>query len=268
MNNIGGNITNTIEQPQVKILWTGGFDSSFRMIQLSKHSVSIQPYYLSDNRRSEQKELNAIDAITYDIHNHPDTKCTILPLIKHNVTDIEPDIEISEAYHRLYKMTPLGSQYDWLARFAKTNIGLEICLEKSEAGRAHPFITKNGGFKKINDGHIHYAILDEEKSDPDLFKIFGNFRLPLPLFELTKLEELEEYKKLGFEHSINKTWFCFQPINNEPCGICNPCKDVVKKGLPFRLTPAGMNRHNTESKFGGYLWFKYYKKIRLRMIGY
>ena len=93
----------------INILWTGGLDSSYRMIQLSKYLVSIQPFYLCDNRQSEQHELNAIAAITVDIEKHPGTKCTILPLIKSKVSDIPPDSEISEAYERLHKLTLIGS---------------------------------------------------------------------------------------------------------------------------------------------------------------
>lgn len=78
----------------VKVLWTGGYDLSFRMCQLSKLEVAIQSYYLSDNRHSELNELKAIEQINSDINNHPETKCTILPLFKYNVTDIEPDEEI------------------------------------------------------------------------------------------------------------------------------------------------------------------------------
>lgn len=255
-------------QPEVKILWTGGFDSSFRIIDLSKYDVTIQPYYLSDKRLSEQNELKAIADITDLIQKHPGTKCTILPLIIEHVTDIEPDTEITEAYRSLNRLTSLGSQYDWLARFALKHQGIELCLEKSEIGRAHPYLMKKGVIKKIFEGNISYAILDKEKSDSDLFKIYGNIHFPLPLFEMTKLEELEEYKKMGYEEAINKTWFCHRPLNNEPCGICNPCKDVVKKGLPFRLPEAGLKRYKTEMKFEGYLWFRYYKKIRRRIIGY
>lgn len=87
----------------INILWTGGFDSSFRMVQLSKKNVTIQPYYLCDNRVSEQNELSAITEITEDIKKHPETKCTILPLIKYKVEDIAPDNEITESYLRLRK---------------------------------------------------------------------------------------------------------------------------------------------------------------------
>ena len=48
----------------VEIFWTGGFDSTFRIVQLSRCNVTIQPYYISDNRKSEKNELKAIEQIT------------------------------------------------------------------------------------------------------------------------------------------------------------------------------------------------------------
>jgi len=31
------------------------------------------------------------------------------------------------------------------------------------------------------------------------------------------------------------TWFCHNPKNNKPCGKCNPCTGVIKKGLSYRI---------------------------------
>lgn len=227
----------------IKILWTGGYDSSFRMAQLSKHDVIIQPYYLCDNRASERNELAAISSITEDIEKHPETKCTILPLIKVNVKEVEPDREITEAYLRLKEQTSIGSQYDWLPRFAKQVNGLELCLEKAETSKARNCILKFGKIKTITEGKVTYCIIDNKNSSSDLIKVFGAFHFPLPLFEMTKLDMREEYVKLGFGESIDKTWFCFTPIDNEPCGLCNPCISSIKEGMDFRFSTAGLRRY-------------------------
>lgn len=257
-----------LRKTHVNILWTGGFDSSYRMLQLSKLDVTIQPYYLCDNRRSEQLELNAISAITDDIRLHPDTKCKIHPLITLKVENIEPNVEITDAFYRLQKLTAIGSQYDWLSRFARSCEGLELGLECSESGRAYKCILKNGKIKKIIDGNIAYCIVDEARSDPDMFKVFGNFRYPLPLFELTKTEILEEYRKLGFSATIDKTWFCHTPVRNKACGVCNPCKSAISEGLTFRFTAKALGRYKIETKYGDRKWFKKMKDIRLKFMGY
>ena len=53
----------------VYVLWTGGWDSTFRILQLQKkkseEKIIIQPIYVSDDsRKSEIKEIEAIKKIT------------------------------------------------------------------------------------------------------------------------------------------------------------------------------------------------------------
>jgi len=259
--------------PLVKILWTGGFDSTYRMIQLSKNEVTIQPFYLSDKiRRSEHYELNAIQSIAYDIKKHPETKCKVLPLIKFSVSDLKEDGDIVEAYQRLRKISWIGPQYIWLSEFAKTNQGLELCLEKDDCDRvdnkygATYCILHNGNLKQVKEGDIDYWILDDDKSSKDLIKVFGAFHFPV--INITKLRMVEEYKRLGFTEAMKKTWFCHTPVKNKPCGVCNPCKQVIEEGLSFRIPPAGMKRHEAEMKFGHQKWFEYWKKIRFKVEGY
>lgn len=252
----------------VNVLWTGGMDSSFRMIQLSKFPLLIQPVYIMDNRRSEKRELSAITEITRAIEDHPETCCTILPLLKFDVTKIPPDKEITDAFQRLHKVFPIGSQYDWLARFAKLYPGIEISFEKCEINQTYICMHTKGSYQKVTEGYISYAMLEKTNSDPDLYTVFGNFHFPLPLFEITKIEEFNRYKTLGFEHIINKTWFCHKPINDEPCGVCKPCQSVVQEGLTFRLPTSAIKRYETEIKYRQFWWFFFYKKIRRYINGY
>lgn len=228
----------------VNVLWTGGYDSSFRMVQLSKIGVVIQPYYLSDNRRSEKNELNAIAQITADIKKNPQTKCTILPLIVSNTSDVKPDAEITEAYYKLREIEPIGSQYDWLARFSKEHSleGLELSVEKADSSTAGNILNKTDTKIDLrNDGNVTYYKIDEDKSHPDIVKVFGQFHYPL--LNMTKIDMLAEYKRLGFEDTVTKTWFCFNPINNKPCGLCNPCKSTLSEGMEFRFPKSSLIRN-------------------------
>lgn len=234
------------EREVVNILWTGGYDSSFRMVQLSKKDVIVQPYYLSDNRKSEANEFHAMAEITSDIRNHPETKCEILPLISRQVKDIKEDKEITEAYNRLRKISPIGSQFEWLARFAKENelTGLELGIERAETGSAYIrnlFKEFDIELKPIDSNGIHYYVIDNKSKNSDISKIFGHYHFPL--WDMSKVEMLPEFKNLGFEDSVTKTWFCHKPINNKPCGICNPCSTTISSGMGFRLTKLGLFRN-------------------------
>lgn len=48
------------DKPVIEIFWTVWYDSTFRIVQLSRCEVYIQPYYISDERISEPNELKAI----------------------------------------------------------------------------------------------------------------------------------------------------------------------------------------------------------------
>lgn len=228
----------------VNVLWTGGYDSSFRMVQLSKIGVVIQPYYLSDNRRSEKNELNAIAQITADIKKNPQTKCTILPLIVSNTSDVKPNAEITKSFRKLRKVGRIGTQYDWLARFSEEHSlqGLELGIEKAASCQVVTIFNKfNAKLELVNDGDVAYYQIDGDQSHPDIVKVFGQFHYPL--LNMTKIDMLAEYKRLGFEDTVTKTWFCFNPINNKPCGLCNPCRSALSEGMEFRFPKSSLIRN-------------------------
>lgn len=257
--------TKTKKRTKVNILWTGGFDSTFRIVQLSMMEVDIQPYYIFEKRSSERQELNAIALIIKEIENDPKTKCTLLPLKKFSISELDADESVYNAYKRLFAKYTLGSQYEWLSRFSRLVPGIELCVEKSELGRVYNCLQQNGRFIKISEGTVSYYIVDKENSSPDLVKIFGNYHFPHPLFETTKLQMVDIYKQWGFEQVMSQTWFCHTPINNKPCGLCTPCMAAMLEGLSYRLPPKGIKRYNYKQKYGDTLWFRIYMKFRLKL---
>jgi len=232
--------------PIVRIFWSGGFDSSFRMVQLSKQNVTIQPYYIcNDLGRRKPRELHAIASITEDIENNPETNCTILPLIKKRVEDIPHDKQILEAYTRLAKNFGLARQYYWFASFCEAeNIsGVELGIEKSELSTLIRCINACGKVTAINEGSISYYTVDSAESPRDLSLVLGSFRFPIPLFDTTKKQLVELYEEYGYGHVMDKTWFCCRPINGEPCGTCITCRNAIKAGLQCRFSDEALERY-------------------------
>lgn len=112
----------------IEILWTGGFDSTYRICELSKLKIKIMPYYLSDNRISEEYELNSIRKITKMLMNSPDTQCEFLPMEIYKSSDYANNPIIKSAYQRVYKNIFFGSQYNWLACFSQLHKGIELSI--------------------------------------------------------------------------------------------------------------------------------------------
>jgi len=202
--------------------------------------VSIQPYYLKDNRKSEHLERNAIETISKEIQKHPRTKCNILDLVTMNVSDIQEDKEITGAYNNILKTDLFGSQYDWLARFAKHVENLELTIHQDD--KAFIVIKKHGNVTEKNDDISgRYYVLNKEKSPKDLITVFGNYHFPV--LDTSKLEMKKWAESKGLISIMNKTWFCYRPKNNKPCGACNPCRYTIEEGLLYRFSLRALLNH-------------------------
>lgn len=224
----------------VNVLWTGGLDSSYRIIELSRLAVNIQPYYIWDHTRgSIKQELRAIKRISKDVRENKYTKANLFPVKIVKDTDIEENASITQAWERMNQKYKLGSQYDYLARFARQNgLKLEVGLECSERSKAFNTIKSESILKLMNvnfGGKYTAYYIDIQSSSMDAMMLFENMLFPATLWHMSKLEEVEGYKKLGFGDSITKTWFCHRPVFGLPCGHCNPCKDCLNEGLAFRV---------------------------------
>ena len=159
-----------------------------------------------------------------------------------DVTQVFDDI--SKRVKNLTKKQ-LGSQYDWLARFSKDIVNLELSIEKGT--RPVRAIMEYGGIKKIIDNKIgEYYKLDKSVSDDITIKIFGNYHYPL--LDYTKLQMKKEAEEYGFIDLMNKTWFCHNPIDNQPCGVCNPCIGTIEGGLEYRFNQRALSNYK-KAKF-------------------
>lgn len=247
----------------IEIFWTGGYDSTFRIVQLSRCDIVIQPYYLSDKRASEPYELDAIESIINILQKHSETRCTFRPLIIVDMKQRLENNEITETYSRILKNDFIGSQYDWLARFAIEHQGIELAIHQDD--KAILLINKYGKLKKIVDDNIgDYYVLDKERTEKDIYTLFGNYHLPLA--DLTKLDMKQYYIQHGYEDVMDKTWFCHKPIKGKPCGICNPCMYTIEEGMGERFTRSALTRYKIYKKVRQTVLFnaiyKAYRKIR------
>ncbi|WP_019674630.1 hypothetical protein [Arsukibacterium perlucidum] len=228
----------------VYIFWTGGWDSSFRVLQLSSKDVIIQPIYLDDNRTSVDYELKAIDKIANFIAKQKTTNCTLLELKIIDTKDVYLNDKITSSYNRLLEKKSMGSQYDWLARFSIAFKGIELCIHEED--RASIFKEKCAIYKKISDKvKGDYYVLDDSLSSDDMSVVFGNYHFPL--LKTTKLDMKHEAECNGYIDILNQSWFCFTPINGKACGLCNPCIYTIKNGMQYRFNLAALLRFRTRN---------------------
>lgn len=216
------------------VLWTGGWDSTFRILDLVLiKGREVQPFYVLDNgRNSTSIELETMQNIRQMIKElKPGAEKLIKDHIFIKIDEIPVDDLITEKYQHLLSQSFLGSQYDWLGRYVKSTglNNLELCVHKDD--KAEGFVKDE--VHHVVDGNDDFYKLNTNLKNPAL-SIFENYNFPL--LQMTKVEMGEIAKKHNFSHIMEQTWFCFNPTKErKPCGLCNPCKYTREEGLGRRV---------------------------------
>lgn len=272
-----------------EIFWTGGFDSTFRLVQLSRFPIRIQPVFCtgvaSDIRKSEFYELRAMKRILALLHEKSETKSEILPLkVVHGsknppvnrdsdfIYDTLPhNHAVATAFRRIYisMMVPrrkqlatgrgvlnavnldlyIDSQYQWLAVYANSRKNpVEVGITARYVNKFMDAIGGGDAIEEMDAGCFKQYVLNKEKcKSADGYTIFGNFAFSF-YNAPSKPELVDEYKRLGCEDIMDLTWFCYDPIDDEPCGQCWTCVHTYRDGITNRFSPAALERYHKREK--------------------
>jgi hypothetical protein len=221
-----------------RILWTGGWDSTFRVLDLLlRWKARVATYYvISANRRSTAMELQALSAIRRAfVAAHPGLAANLVPTHFSMIEDIRPDAELSECYRRLTARGHLGIQYEWLTRYAAQEglCDLELSVEACDRRDSSPWHHLYAQTVWEQDAFGGNRRLRGDCSDPDL-EIFRPFRFPL--LDTSKLDMQETAREYGFDDLLELSWFCHQPTGRgKPCGRCSPCQRALDFGMGRRI---------------------------------
>ena len=219
----------------VNLLWTGGWDSTFQLLQLLLvHHSCVMPFYLiHPDRPSTGVELKTIKAIrAFLFKEYPFTKDLLQPGQYSSVSDLAPDPEITSAFQEIIKEKKMGSQYEGLARFCNqfAFADMQLCIHRDD--KAHRVIE---GLVSKDDQYAYDVYrLDPRDRMKREYVLFGYFSFPI--FNLTKREMAAIAEQRGWTAIMNMTWFCHRPNKNmQPCGRCKPCIYTIEEGLGWRL---------------------------------
>lgn len=203
------NIDQHLEDEVVHLFWTGGWDSTFRLLQiLFLEKKVVQPHYVIRAQECAGKEIDTIHDIRRRItRKYPEAAKLLLPIEFLDSGKIVPDKEITEEYNRVKAQQYISVQYEILARYCK----------------------------QVGVHNMELSVLSSEtfeyfKSNFTIFKYFD-----LPLLGLTKPKMYEIAKQNGWTDLMKMTWFCRRPKKGRACGFCGPCTDAVIAGMGWRL---------------------------------
>lgn len=221
---------------KVILLWTGGWDSTFRLLQLLHDTeAKIQPIYLVDEKRnSAPREIAVMRNIRRDLEEqNPETSDRLLPTDygSYRATRIEPHHR--EAWETLKRHGRVGRQYPVLASYAEQNeierLELSVMRHIQEGFSIVSLLDPLVESRDSTAGPV--PMLPEDLCGPEaMFKRFS-----FPLFNYVKTEMREEAKRRSWMSIMEKTWFCFNPILGLPCGACPPCEIAQEEEMGHRV---------------------------------
>ena len=217
----------------IHLLWTGGWDSTFRLLQiLLIEKNAVKPFYLIDRKRkSLAKELMSMSEIKQTLFSdYPSTKNLISPTVYYDKFDILDHMECSDIKPEQIGKYALQSQDIWFIYLAKY-LGItdfEFCMEKQSytEGEFRPKILRDS----VGTGHnrrLRNTLHDKE--------LHGYQCMRFPLINITKAEMEIIAIENGFINILEKTWFCHFPKFGKPCGICFPCQLMMLNKLYNRM---------------------------------
>lgn len=220
----------------INLLWTGGWDSTFRILQLLLiHRKKVQPFYIIDSDRlSTRMELLTMKHVKQQVFiEFPETKKLLKPTILKEIQEIIPNESISFSFQQLKKRKFIGDQYEWLAWFANQESieHLELSVVLSDDG---PTKLIEEFIQPKSIAGLPTFEVESNSKDLDAIIVFKFFSFPM--FYLGKTKMKEKAINFGFFHILSKSWFCHKPLsNNKPCGVCKPCSVVMKTGMEYRM---------------------------------
>jgi hypothetical protein len=227
--------------PEVSnLLWTGGWDSTFRLLELLLvYRQPVQPYYLIDPyRASTLHEIRAMARIRQALRRYsPERAATLLPTRMHSTEDLGRDDATREHYESLKRRRNLGAQYEWLALFvARHDVpDLELSVHSDDK---FAFI-REVAEKRYTPRTGEYWKVRAQDVPPEvaLFRPFA-----FPMLGCSKVRMREIAHAHGFDDLLDQTWFCHRPIRGRPCGLCAPCGFALDEGMAHRIPASGRLR--------------------------
>lgn len=234
----------TISRPN-NILWTGGWDSTYRILQcLIVNKFKVQPHYIIDaNRKSLRHELLAMGKIKNMLFKEfAYTKELLLPTIFFPKSEIKISEKLNAIYEKLNRELPMGTQYGWMSQYCHSEgiMDMELSIEDHTGG--HRYDTMKKHLKKVKFKGEDVYVMDERYKGTSFYEVFKCYIWPI--LDTNRDTMLKIASKYNFTHLLNKTWYCHSPLKDStPCGICTPCVQVYEEGDKKRLTTKARRRY-------------------------
>ena len=228
-----------------RLFWTGGFDSSFRLAELSRRKVKISSVYIifQDRQVVTPLEIQAHERILEWLKGRPETQAQIMPT--HYVTwrqvVVSKAVREAHAWAQEHFHFRLPKCDLLLASYAEKSRGIEIGLEKyyDKPGRTFIALNEAGGLHFDEEGIGR--LKDPNNEHPQLMLLHGNYGYSIA--NRTEVEMWDQLKKWGYDDLVTLTQTCEHPYNGTPCGCCTNCIVKIKSAMGWYLGEKAVKRY-------------------------
>lgn len=233
------------EKNKVTLLWSGGWDGTFRLLQLATNDIIIQPIYVIDEKRgSTEAEIRAMNKILEMVKRRFLAEILEIKFIEKNwILDNCADENISKSFKYIREKFNVGIQYEWFALLAKhMDTKMESAVVHQYNGKIEDAIKAEGVLMPIENDFLPGRMQVLPKGDvTTVSTVFEN--LILPVITMSKKDEEKIARENGWLDIMKLSWFCHTPINGEVCGLCGPCDDAMNTGMEWRVPEKARKRY-------------------------
>ena len=211
-----------------RVLWTGGFDSTYIVIDFLRRGFNVFPYYSVRGIKYQPKEIDAMSRIRKLLENHTDITGKLYP------TKYLYQTENMEFYSEKLKqdVKQFGLMFQYVYLLGLVGLmdipdGEHIALGMGgEPSHLRDLVVGKG--KLCNNG-IDIPVLDSNVSDPLVFQYFSKFSFPIAF--ITDREKYNNYLKWGYKDILDIITFCYDEHDGYICGCCAPCLVKIERGM-------------------------------------
>ncbi len=190
----------------------------------------VWPFYVLDpGRRSHRVEMARMGEIAAAAaaRGWPGR---LEPLDVADMPDTGRHPDIRAAWAALNAEVGIGSQYEWLACFARDRDLRGLELGVVPGGETEMYLRPRV-IRRTVDGREMVVYGQDGEPGTVLFE-----RMAFPILTLGKPQMGELAAERGFRDLLERSWFCHDPLfGRYPCGLCVPCRDAVRRGVGYRL---------------------------------
>lgn len=225
----------------VYVFWTGGFDSTFRVLQaVLDEGRIVQPFYLSGNidnapntrvrRRNQQMELRAMRDIRAALcRSYPDVCTRLRPPVL--VRDVPIGKRTQQWMHQLAAQRVVRRRTCQYGSLGEFSLYLNVPVELGVVRDGHSNAGIYGGLRdKVSGRGAACRVTEAAVQAHPEYALFR--KMAFPLMKVSKPQMWDIAKRGGYDHLLTRTWSCWYPTAaGKPCNKCLMCRERIVRAV-------------------------------------